>query len=152
MRRTRRPRRPAMDAVWLCCADQPSNGRAEPLPVARGLPSEVLVLLIRFAVQELGGLLLAGRVAHDARRRVLVAVGGVLDQFLLGELKALGLASAGLIDSHTRLAASFLQVTSGVGGRQLVHRLRLPSWLAVNRELANGAAARGRCRRATRRL
>jgi hypothetical protein len=41
---------------------------------------------------------------------VQVAVGGVLDQFLLGELEALGLPAARLLDSAALFAASAFEV------------------------------------------
>lgn len=54
------------------------------------------MLLVSLAVHRCSPLLIrAGAgILHDPVRRVLVAVRCVLDQFLLGELKALGLASS----------------------------------------------------------
>jgi hypothetical protein len=64
--------------------------------VARGA-SVGLVLLVGFAVDALVGLTLRGAsrlplrccIEHDARRCVLIAMGGVFDQLLLGHLEAL---------------------------------------------------------------
>ena len=64
------------------------------------------VLLVGFAVDRVGELLVGLRVAHDPRRRVLVAVRGVLDQVLLGELETLGFTAAGLLDGAALLVAS----------------------------------------------
>jgi hypothetical protein len=56
---------------------------------------------------------------------VLVAVGGVLDQVLLGELEALGLASSGLIHGSALLVVALLAATlgEGIGRRRVVHAL-----------------------------
>ena len=55
-------------------------------------------------------LLLATRVTDDARGRVLIAVGGVLDQLLLGQLEALGLAASRLFDGGALLAAALVEL------------------------------------------
>ena len=60
-------------------------------------------------------------VARDLRRRVLVAVGGVFDQFLLGQLEALGLATAGLLDGLALLAPARAQLEQRVGGHLVGH-------------------------------
>ncbi len=49
-------------------------------------------------------MLIGPSVSHDPSRRVLVAVRRVLDEVLLCELKALGLASSALIHRPTLLA------------------------------------------------
>jgi hypothetical protein len=56
------------------------------------------VLLVGLAVVLVVLLGLGGGVAHDPRRRVAVAVGGVFHEFLLGQLESLGLAATRLID------------------------------------------------------
>lgn len=57
--------------------------------VPAGVGSVGQVLDVGLAVNAIFQLGLGGRVAHDRCGGVLVAVGGVLDQFLLGELEAL---------------------------------------------------------------
>jgi len=47
---------------------------------------------------------------------VLVGMGGVFDEFLLGELEALRLAAAGLIDRPAGFAAPFLELRNGRSG------------------------------------
>src|SRR4029077_20550347 len=66
--------------------------------------SVVLVLGVGLAVGRFELLLDATRIAEDRLRGVLVAVRGVLDQVGLGELEALGLPAAGLLDRTALLA------------------------------------------------
>src|SRR6476659_449135 len=86
---------------------------------ARG--SVDLVLLVCFAVDARVGLLVADRVIDDARGRLLVAVGGVLDEFLLAELEPLRLAAARLLDRPALLAPSLGELVDGVGRQPRVH-------------------------------
>src|SRR5437870_1834840 len=83
----------------------------------RGERSIDLVLLVRFPVHHGSRslLLLLSRVVHDARRRLLVPMGGVLDQFLLAELEALRLASAGLLDREALFAPALGEFEQPVG-------------------------------------
>ena len=102
------------------------------LPVELGLQTRVcagpstatrrrsvgLVLLVGLAVHGLAllaarrpaRLLLGCGIAHDQRGCMFVAVGGVFDQLPLGQLEALGLASAGLLDRSACLAASRIEI------------------------------------------
>src|SRR5256885_8590534 len=86
---------------------------------ARG--SVDLVLLVCFAVDARVGLLVAHRVVDDARGRLLVAVGGVLDELLLAELEPLRLAAARLLDRHALLASSLGELVGGVWRQPRVH-------------------------------
>src|SRR3954451_22320670 len=86
---------------------------------ARG--SVDLVLLVCFAVDARVGLLVAHRVVDDARGRLLVAVGGVLDEFLLAELEPLRLAAARLFDRDALLAPSLGELVAGGGRQPRVH-------------------------------
>src|SRR5262249_36434634 len=52
---------------------------------------------------------------------VAVAMGGVVDQFLLGELEPLRLAAAALLDRTARLTAALLEGAPGVVAVELVH-------------------------------
>src|SRR5438105_14598583 len=91
---------------------------------ARGGERSVdLVLLVRFPVHHGSRslLLLLPHVVHDARRRLLVPVGGVLDQFLLAELEALRLASAGLLDREALFAPALGEFEQPVGGWLVIH-------------------------------
>jgi hypothetical protein len=65
-----------------------------------------VVLAVSLGVHRLGRFLIGPGVSHDAGRGVLVAVRCVLDEFLLCELKALGLASSGLIHRSALLATA----------------------------------------------
>src|ERR1700727_379664 len=49
---------------------------------------------------------LAVSVLRDLRRRVLIAVRGVFDQFLLGQLEALRLSAASLVDGLALFAVA----------------------------------------------
>src|SRR5438045_1062168 len=95
------------------------------MPAGGGSSGSVsLVLGVPFAVERVRGLVLLGAaagVAQDPRGRVLVAVRGVLDQLLLGELEALRLAAAGLLDRAPLLAAAPRQGIAHVRRRLLVH-------------------------------
>jgi len=51
--------------------------------------SVVVMLFVGFPVHRVGLLLLGSRVSHDAEGAVLVAVRGMIDQFLLAQLEAL---------------------------------------------------------------
>src|SRR5436190_6088431 len=79
------------------------------------------VLLVCFAVDARVGLLVAHRVVDDACGRLLVAVRGVLDEFLLAELKPLRLTAARLLDRHALLAPSLGELVGGVGRQPRVH-------------------------------
>jgi hypothetical protein len=52
---------------------------------------------------------------------VLVAVGGVLDQLLLRQLEALGLAASGFLDGAALLAATPGELDDRLGGGRVVH-------------------------------
>jgi hypothetical protein len=80
-----------------------------------------VVLVVGFAVYGVGGFLVRSRVSHDAGGGVLVAVRCVLDQGLLGEFKALGLASSGLIHGSALFAPAGGAIDAGFGRRVLVH-------------------------------
>src|SRR5256714_2246141 len=92
---------------------------------ARG--SVDLVLLVCFAVDARVGLLVAHRVVDDARGRLLVAVGGVLDEFLLAELEPLRLAAARLLDRDALLAPSLGELVDGIGRQPRVHARTVPA-------------------------
>jgi Protein of unknown function (DUF2867) len=88
------------DRARLACTDARRRRRAASGlkvsttfgPQARRGSARLLVgqvLLVGFSVHRGGRLLLWSRIADDARGRVIVAVGGVLDQLLLGELEPL---------------------------------------------------------------
>jgi hypothetical protein len=72
----------------------------------RDLSSVEKVLLVGFAVHGPGRLLLRPSVIHDAGELLIVAVRGVLYQFLLAELKPLGLATSRLFHGKALLAAA----------------------------------------------
>ena len=76
-------------------------------------------------------ILVALGVAHDPCRRVLIAVRGVLDQVVLGELESFGHASAGLLDGSALLATALGEVGVEFGTVVLDHRTTV---------LASGAA------------
>src|SRR6516165_646628 len=98
----------------------------------RRLGSIGLVLFVGFAVHRAGLLLLLGPgVVHDAGERLLVPVGCMLDQFLLGELKALGLASACLLDGHTLVASTFGALKLRIGRPPIGHRQTVLRWRAT---------------------
>src|ERR1700722_16780516 len=80
--------------------------------------SVVEQLFVGFAVLGVGllGVALEERVARDLRGRMAVAVGGVFDQFLLCELKALGLTAACLVDGLTLFAPALGEVGQRVVG------------------------------------
>src|SRR2546423_1599377 len=102
--------------------DRPSASLFRMTPrraAARG--SVDLVLLVCFAVDARVGLLVAHRVVDDARGRLLVAVGGVLDEFLLAELEPLRLAAARLLDGDALLAPSLGELVDGVRRQPRVH-------------------------------
>src|SRR3984957_20647589 len=67
-------------------------------------------LLIGFAIALPIARVIAPRVLGNARSGVLIAMGAVLDQFLLGLLETLRLAATGLLDRATLLQAALLQV------------------------------------------
>jgi lipase (class 2) len=76
------------------------------------------VLFVGFAVDAQIGIALDGpggpplgcRIEHDARRRVFIAMRGVFDQLLLGQLETLGLASPRLLDGAACLATTQLEL------------------------------------------
>src|SRR5271168_924578 len=80
------------------------------------------LLLVGFAVDAPIGLALHGarglplgrRVEHDARRRVLIAMGGMFDQVPLGQLEALGLASPRLLDGAARFAPTHFELVDSI--------------------------------------
>src|SRR5690348_16452181 len=53
---------------------------------------------------------LARRVVDDGLGRVLVAVGGVFDHLLLGQLEALGLSAAGLLHRTPLFATALFEL------------------------------------------
>ena len=65
---------------------------------------------VGLAVGRVERLLGVAGVAEDRLRRVLVSVRGVLDQVSLGELEALGLATARLLDRAALLAPPALEL------------------------------------------
>src|SRR5438094_570978 len=96
----------------------PPTGTAAAIRLTRRSASQrsvPLVLLIGFAVHGPVGLLLGAGVIDDARRRALVAMRGVLDQFPLAELEALGLAAAGLLDGLALFAPALGEIDVRIG-------------------------------------
>jgi hypothetical protein len=59
-------------------------------------------------------ILIGPRVSHDPGRSVLVTVRRVLDEILLCQLKALGLASSGLIDDSALLTMTLGAIHDGL--------------------------------------
>lgn len=87
-----------------------------------GLPIDTLIALARYGSSALP---LGCRIEHDARRRVLIPMGGVFDQRLLGQLEALGLASPSLVYSAARFATAQLELVDPIVG--FVHAPTLPA-------------------------
>src|SRR5262245_14665915 len=74
------------------------------------------VLFVSFAVHRAPCLLLLRScVVHDARERLLVPMRCMLDQFPLGELEPLGLASARLLDGQALFASTFGEIKQRIG-------------------------------------
>src|ERR1041385_2834641 len=80
------------------------------------------LLLVGLAVLGAAGLRLVPGVLGDLGRIVLIAVGAVFDELLLGELEPLGLPAAGLLDGLALFAAALVEVEQWVGGVLAGHR------------------------------
>src|SRR5262249_39587354 len=73
-------------------------------------------------------LLLRSCVVHDARERLLVTVRCMLDQFVLGELEALGLASACLLDGQALVPSTFGQFKQRISRPVVGHAQTVLGW------------------------
>jgi CsoR family transcriptional regulator, copper-sensing transcriptional repressor len=88
---------------------------------ARASVAEVLLVGLAVGRVRLVLLGLAGGIARDLRRCMLVAVGGMFDQFLLGELEALGLPATGLVNGLALFAPTLAQLEDRIGGDFACH-------------------------------
>jgi hypothetical protein len=80
-----------------------------------------VVFAVGLTVHGVGRRFLGPRVLHDASRCVLVAVGRVLDQSLLREFEALGLAASALINGAALLTVAHRTIDSDLRARIVVH-------------------------------
>src|SRR5262249_36120646 len=99
------------------------------------------VLFVSFAVHRARCLLLLRScVVHDACERLLVPMRCMLDQFPLGELEPLGLASACLLDGQALFASTFGEIRQWIG-RPVVDHVRTVLRWRVNTSCARSSRA-----------